>query len=298
MENFILTLGLMILGKGLSHLPVFPTDSAKSFNLYVVYVALPGLILLRVPQLTFSTDLLVPILMPWIMLGFSAGCILLLARFFHWQRTTTGALLLIVPLGNTSFLGIPMVEAFFGTEQIPYAILYDQLGSFLALTTYGTVVLTVYGSGERVTPGALIKRICTFPPFIALLVALLLIPFSQPSLFISILTPIADSLVPVVMIAVGFQLKLRLSRDSLVPLSAGLAVKLVLAPLIALTGCHFFGLDSTSAKVAIFESGMPPMITAGALAIIAGLSPELSAAMVGLGIMASFLTLPLLFQLL
>jgi len=43
---------------------------------------------------------------------------------------------------------------------------------------------------------------------------------------------------------------------------------------------------------------MPPMVTAGALALLAGLAPELTAALVGLGLMVSFLTLPILFQIL
>jgi predicted permease len=54
----------------------------------------------------------------------------------------------------------------------------------------------------------------------------------------------------------------------------------------------------TPARVSVFEAGMGPMITAGALAIIAGLEPELMASMVGLGIALSFLTLPVLFQML
>jgi hypothetical protein len=40
------------------------------------------------------------------------------------------------------------------------------------------------------------------------------------------------------------------------------------------------------------------MVSAGALAILAGLSPALTAALVGLGIILSFVTLPILFYLL
>jgi len=50
--------------------------------------------------------------------------------------------------------------------------------------------------------------------------------------------------------------------------------------------------------VTIFESAMPPMITAGAVAIMAGLAPRLSAAMVGYGILFAFVSLPIVYQLL
>ncbi|MDH4319852.1 MAG: AEC family transporter [Desulfobulbaceae bacterium] len=298
MENFVLTLGLMVLGKALSKVEAFPKDSAKSFNLYVVYVALPGLILLQVPKLRFSADLLLPILMPWGMLILSALLVLLLGRIFYWPKETTGALLLVVPLGNTSFLGIPMVESFFGAENIPYAVLYDQLGTFLALTTYGTIILAFYAGGRKVTGFFLLKRICTFPPFIALTLALLCICFPYPPLIESLLKPVAASLVPVVMVAVGFQLRVRLPRETIGALGWGLVLKLVAAPLFALGVCSFWEADSIAARVAVFEAGMPPMITAGALAIVAGLAPELTAAMVGVGIVLSFLTLPILYQML
>jgi predicted permease len=74
-----------------------------------------------------------------------------------------------------------------------------------------------------------------------------------------------------------------------------LAVKLAIAPLVALIGCRLLGLDSVAADVAIFEAGMPPMVTAGALAIAAGMLPELAAALVSLGMALAFLSLPILF---
>ena len=113
-----------------------------------------------------------------------------------------------------------------------------------------------------------------------------------------LLKTLAATLVPVVMISVGFQLILRLSADVLKPMATGLLVKLVLAPCIAFMLCRLLGLNTMAAQVSVFEAGMPPMVSAGAMAIMAGLSPKLTAAMVGFGIFLSFATLPLLFQIL
>ncbi|MEJ2690972.1 MAG: AEC family transporter, partial [Deltaproteobacteria bacterium] len=85
------------------------------------------------PELTPSADLLIPVLVAWLMLLVSAALVLALGHLLNFRKEILGALLLVVPLGNTSFLGIPMVDVFFGAEGIPYAVLYDQLGSFLAL---------------------------------------------------------------------------------------------------------------------------------------------------------------------
>ena len=298
MENFIITVTFLLLGLLLKRVSLFPKESAQVLNLFVIYISLPALILLRVPDLAFSSDLVIPAVMPWLMLLVSALLVLLLAKIFTWSRSITGAMLLMVPLGNTSFLGIPMVKAFLGETAISYAVIYDQLGSFLALATFGSVVLAFYSQGSQPTAKEIIKRIATFPPFLALLIALLTRNVAHPVILTNLLNSLAATLVPVVMIAVGYQLSFRLTREDIRPLSLGLGVKLIAAPLCALLFCRLFGLDSLAAKVAVFEAGMPPMVSAGAMAIIADLSPKLTAAMIGIGILVSFLTLPLLYQLL
>lgn len=299
MEPFLFTFLFMLMGMGLRRLPQFPKETSQVLNLFVIYIALPALILLKVPQIRFSQDILTPVIMPWIMLFLSAILVLLAGRFMRWPRKTIGALLLLAPLGNTSFLGIPMIRSFLGETAIPYAVLYDQLGSFLALATYGTVVLALYGSGTKATASIIAKKVVTFPPFLALLLALGIGQWGQlPPLFFSFFEMLSATLVPVVMIAVGFQLTIRLQPEIMAPLGIGITIKLVCAPLLALLGCRLLGIDHQAAQVAVLEAGMPPMVSAGALAIMGGLAPELTAAMVGFGICCSFLTLPLLFQLL
>jgi len=299
MENFAIILTFLLIGMAVRRVPEFPEETAKVLNLFVIYVSLPALVLVNIPALDLSKNLLVPVLMPWGALLFSCAVIVLLSRLLHWRREVTGCFLLLVPLGNTSFLGIPMVEAFFGEGLIPYALLYDQFGSFLALAIYGSLILAIYGDEEnRPTVNSVAKKIVLFPPFIALVLAFLLKPFSYPAIAVSLLETLAATLVPLVMIAVGFQLKFRLGREVTSQLSIGLGIKLIVVPLVALLVCKMAGLEGDAVRVSIFEAGMPPMISAGALAIMANLSPPLAAAMVGIGIILSFVTLPVLYQLL
>jgi hypothetical protein len=298
MENLVIIFALLLLGMTLNKLKIFPDNASQILNLFIIYISLPALILLQVPRLTFSKSLLVPVILPWAMLVISALLVLAASRIFRWPRPTTGALMLMVPLGNTSFFGIPMVEAFWGMDSVSYAVLYDQFGSFLALTTYGSIILAAYSGSEKPTPAAILKRICLFPPFIALVLGLLTMSVPYPAVMEKVLQGIAASLVPVVMVAIGLQITLKLPPGSWTPFSVGLLIKLVIAPLAATTILLVLNLDSLAAKVSVFEAGMPPMVTAGALALLAGLAPELTAALVGLGLMVSFLTLPVLFQLL
>ena len=295
MESFVVVLGCLLIGAGIRRLPQFPEQTAAVLNLFVIHVSLPALVLRTVPALAPSRALLAPALMPWAMLALTAAAVLAVARLRGWSRETTGSLLLLAPLGNTSFLGIPMVKAFLGEAAVPYAVIYDQLGSFLGLATWGSVVLALYGrDAERPTVATVARKVATFPPFVALLAALALRPVGFHPLAVRLLDALAGTLVPVVMIAVGCQLRLRVGRDVVGPLAAGLGLKLVAAPLAALGICRALGVEGLAASVSVLEAGMPPMISAGALALLAGLAPELSAALVGAGILLSFATLPLL----
>ena len=297
MENFIVTITCLLIGMAFKRIPDFPDDTGNVLNFVVIYVSLPALVLLKIPELIFTKNLLVPALMPWGMLLFSFTFIFILSRLLKWGRATTGCLLLLIPLGNTSFFGIPMVKTFFGDQAIPYVLVYDQLGSFLALATYGSLVLALY-SVEKSNPTiwTVFKKVISFPPFLAFAFAFVLRDFSYPPFAVTLLEILASTLIPLVMIAVGFQLTLRLDKKITSQLCIGLSIKCIAAPAIGLILCKMIGLEGEAVQVSIFEAGMPPMVSAGALAISANLSPVLAAALVGVGIVFSFVTLPLLYQ--
>jgi predicted permease len=295
MENFILIGFFVGLGMLFRRIEAFPEQTAQALNMFALYVALPAVILLKVPQLTFSGDMLVPAVVPWGMLALSAGLVYVVGKIFHWSRETIGVLLLIVPIGNTSFMGVPMVNAFFGEAGIPYLIIYDQIGTMMIFAIYGSIILALYGRKGEVNLFQVAKRAILFPPTMAMLAGLLLRFWTYPDALVKGMETLAGMLTPLVMTAIGFQLRLRLSPAVLRPLGFGLAVKLIIAPIVALIGCRIVGLNNLAADIAIFEAGMPPMVTAGALAIAAGMLPELAAALVSLGMALAFLSLPVLY---
>jgi predicted permease len=124
-------------------------------------------------------------------------------------------------------------------------------------------------------------------------VALTVMPAEPPAVIASVLQRLADALLPIVALAVGLTLKLRLPRDELAPLGAGLLLKLAVMPLAILALVSAFGMGDLMADAAVLETAMPPMITAGALAISHRLAPSLAAALVGYGTVLALATLPL-----
>lgn len=299
MESFALVLVYLVIGALLRRLPQFPQETGLVLNQFVLFVALPALVLQKIPLLEFSSQLWLPAITPWVLLVIVAGLIILAGKIWHWEKTTVGALLVVLPLGNTSFLGFPMVEAFFGDQALPYAMIYDQAGSFLALATYSTILAAWYNPNSATpTAGQIIKRVLTFPSFVALIVALCLKSVPYPAFFSLVLDSLAATLVPVIMIAVGFQFRLQLDNKEAKPLIFALGIKLFLMPLLALGFLSLFRPDPLLLQVVVFEAAMPPMVSAGAIAIGAGLALRLVPALVGLGLLLSFVSLPLWYLLL
>jgi hypothetical protein len=295
MENFVLIGVFVLLGMLFQRLKSFPKDTAQVLNMFAIYVSLPALVLFNMPRIVFSRAELIPLLTPWGLLLVSLALVLLGARLWHWPRGVVGVLLLIVPLGNTSFLGIPVVQAFFGSAGLPHLIIYDQLGTILIFSSYGSLILAIYGREGKLDLPGVARRMILFPPTIALLVGFALRSWPYPPKLEQSLHNVSLTLVPLVMTAIGFQLRLRLQPKVFGPLSFGLGVKLIAAPLVAFAVCRLAGLSGTAAEVSIIEAGMPPMVTAGALAVMAGMDAELAVGLVGVGIVLSFATLPVLF---
>ena len=291
-DAFALVLALLALGKASARLGLFPAGAAEALNRFVLYVCLPAAVLRHAPRLHFEPGLLGLIAIPWLILLASAGAVVVVARLLHLRADERAVLLLCVPMGNTSFLGYPLVEALLGEPALPYAVIYDQFGTFIILSTWGLWVLARYGGDRRPTAREIGGKIVRFPPFVALVVALTLMPAAPPPLVEGLLMRLSDALLPVVTFAVGLDLRLRLPRGALGPLAAGLALKLALLPLAAWVLVRLLGLDGIAADATIFESAMPPMITAGALASSHRLAPDLAAAMVGYGVLLALATLP------
>lgn len=145
----------------------------------------------------------------------------------------------------------------------------------------------------RRRPRARSLRIAKFPPVWALLFGLTLMPEQPPAWIAAALQKLADAMLPLVMLAVGLTLQLKLPRDELKPLAVGLLLRLLVMPALAVPLSLAFGMRGEMLQANVLESAMPTMITAAALAISHQLAPRLAAALVGYGILLSLVTLPM-----
>ncbi|MBA3025408.1 MAG: AEC family transporter [Sulfurimonas sp.] len=297
MENFLLIFVSIFAGYLIQKANIFSKDAATTLNQFVIYISFPAIILLQVPKISFSMEMLYPAFIAWIVMFFSALAVLFISKMMHFSKEITGALMLVGVLTNSSFLGIPIVNAYLGADAIAYVLVYDQLGTFLAFTIYGTFVASYYSSEHKLDFKLITRKLLTFPPFMALLLAFFLIGREFHPAITSTLSSLSATIVPLALVAVGLQLQFRLPKDDFKPFGAALFVKLIFAPLVAIIICEIFDFHGLFAQVSILEAGMAPMITAGVLASMAGLAPRLSSSIVGYGILVSFVTTGFLYLL-
>jgi hypothetical protein len=241
--------------------------------------------------------------MPWMLFALGAAFFALLGRAAGWPRETTGGLMLTGGLANTSFVGLPMIEAFYGPAFLGVGILADQLGTYMVLSTLGVAVAALCspggGGADALRARGVAGKVLRFPPFQALAAGVLLAPFGLPEAALGVLDRLAGTLVPLALVSVGLQLRLGEVRGNLGELSAGLGFKLVLGPaLIAALLIGGLGATGRIMEVTVFEAAMGPQIGGAIVAMQNGLNPRLITLMVGIGILLSLATAALWFLLL
>lgn len=251
----------------------------------------------KISRIEFDASHAAPILSAWGMFLFGMMFFGLLAKIFGWDKKTWAAMSLVCGLGNTSFVGYPVVRMLFGEAGMDYAILVDQPGTFLALAT-GGILLAAYAGTGSFSIGLIFRQVFKFPPFIAFAIALVIpVKWMDQSILpneislTDIVHPIGILLNPLAFFSLGMQFRFTLKGISPLPYFTGLSYKLIIAPALFGGLLYLSGTQGLMLQVTIIELSMPPMITASIIASEYQLRPQLSAAWINFGIPLSAITL-------
>lgn len=266
-----------------------PKDAHKGINAWIINIALPAVSFKYLPHIQFSTTLIFPLVSP--VLVWIGGWLYftMYAKTQSMSKATLGSLKLTGSLSNTSFIGFPLIAAYFSEKEIGTAILCDQV-TFALLSTIGIVVAVRSSQQQRLDLGKVAKKVFTFPPIWGFVLSLTLPRFVD----ISVLDPLFDKLAatvgPLALFSIGLQLRFGGWFSEIKHLSVALCYKLLLAPLIVFVVALALGLEGTVPKIAVFEAAMPTLLTAGIVAVEYNLNPKLSNLVVGVSIALCFLT--------
>jgi len=291
MTNIALILFCTLAGIVFKRYKLIPADAHKGINVFILYIALPAVSFKYIPQIPWNQDLLFPVcssVLVWLgsYLFIGAYC-----RFKAYNRRTRSSLELSSGYSNTSFIGFPLIMAYFGEQQLGVAIICDQ-SMFLILSSIGIVSAIKGDKQVKEVPSAkmVMARFIRFPPVIACLSALLLSRFLdfQP------VEPFFDKLTatvgPLALFSLGLQLNIKGWRPKIAQISVALLYKLILAPTLVLCAAFLLGIKGDTARISIFEAGMPTLITASIIAEQFNLNSKLVNLIIGVGILAGFIS--------
>jgi predicted permease len=270
-----------------------PEGIVPGINWWVLNIALPALVLALVPQVSMDAHLWFPVAGMYLTFFGAWMLFATLGRFFQWSPARIGCLTLVGGLGNTSFLGYPMMEALHGHAGLSIAVVADQLGCFPLLAAGGIVVGSIY-SGRETTAASIVRRVVTFPAFVALMLGMVVGAIGGwPDVIGKLLLQIGQTLTPLALFSVGLQLRLHVQRTQVSALVTCLGWKLFLAPIILLGVGIAAGVTGLTLTVGVLQAAMAPMISAAILADQHGLEPQLANSILSVGILLSLITIPL-----
>jgi predicted permease len=270
-----------------------PANAPAVCNAWLLRIALPCVILLQIPKLHLDAHMLLPALGPFVLMLSTIAVMAVLARLYGWDRSTQGAMTLCWGVGNTSFVGFPLLVAVIGPSALGPAVIADQ-ATFFNVTLIGLPV-AAYFAGRSASPLALLKRVFSFVPFQAMLLAaalklagLVWLPQTE-----TVLQRLAETLTPIALFSVGFQLRLSEIRRHLPLIGIGALWKMIAMPALMWGGALLMGVHGLPITAGILQIGMAPMVTAAIIAEDHGLNPPATNAMISVGIALSFVTVPI-----
>lgn len=296
MINFVLIAVCIIAGMIFRSTKTIHPDAHKGINTWVLYLALPAVSFKYLPKVQWSLEMLFPILSTVLIAVGSWILVLFYSRIKNYSRRSRSTMELASGYSNTSFIGFPLIAAFYGEQYLSIAIICDQT-MFLMLSTMG-IITALKGDSKsgKISSIFILKRLFTFPPFLGCISALILSQFFNLDFAEPLFDKLAATVAPLALFSVGLQLKFNGWRKLIPQISTSMLYKLILAPLCVLLLALVFDIKEDIAKISIFEAAMPTVITSSIIAEQFRLNTKLINLIIGISILVGFVTTGIWFE--
>ena len=281
-SGILVILGMILVGFVIGEKGWFDDKSRGLIAKLVTQIALPCYMLYTITQRFTAADLLkmlpalrFPALSMVVLLGIATA----VARIFAVRQDRRGLFISMFFNSNTIFVGLPINQALFGDDSIPYVLIYYMCNTTF-FWTLGTYLIQRDGEGEaQFDLKTSVKKVFS-PPLMGFILGLVMVmlQIKLPAFLASDLQYLGNLTTPLSMIFIGLSVshvgvkQLVLGKDQLLILLG----RFVVAPLLMATIVYWAPLPSLMKQVFIIQSAMPVMTNAPVVARLYGADSDLS----------------------
>ena len=275
MDKFLLIIIPFLSAMALRRIGTISDKHAVFITSYVLNFSLPCLTIMTISGLDLKNTDFTVVLIAWVVMAAGACLSYFTGRILRLTGGKLRSFILVVTFPNTCFIGYPMTFALYGGVGLPFAVIYDQMGMVPLFLTLGFFV-----AGGKKSLGSALK----FPPFIALLFALLinLIGLTIPAPIASVLKVAGWTTLPLTIFLIGIKVTLKSVHDYK-NVAASLVLRMIVLPALLFVSFTVLGIKGLPYDVALLESAMPPALITSILALKYNLDEEFAIASISAG---------------
>jgi len=275
MDKFLLIIIPFLSAMALRKAGVIRDRHSQIITSYVINFSLPCLTIMTINRLDLKHIDFNVVIIAWTVMSAAACMSYFIARVLGLEGGKLRSFILVVTFPNTCFVGYPVTFALYGSAGLPYAVIYDQMGMVPLFLTIGFMV-----AGGRKSLSSALK----FPPFIALLFALLLniAGLTMPPVIAPVLQWAGWTTLPLTIFLIGTRITLKIVHDYQ-NVAASVALRMIAMPALLYVTLATIGTTGLPYKVALLETAMPPALITSILALKYNLDEEFAVASISAG---------------
>ncbi|MBX7076345.1 MAG: AEC family transporter [Methanobacteriaceae archaeon] len=301
MDPFFVTLITIIfmifLGYFLKRIDFLKVTDVNALNKIVMNIALPCMIfkaLYKANMNLLPTLSILPVV--GLLSSFVIGIIVyFILKYLKYDNKKLWSILLTVIIGNTGFMGYPIILGAYGNSGFVRAIFFD-INTTLTFLIMSVVLIIIFGGTYKQA----IKKAFLLPPLWALILGICFnlanIPIGEVAT--NIITSFSALTIPLIMIALGLSLRFEGLKWHKGTVTFTAVVKLVFYPLITLGILILFRLHGLEFNVSLIQAAMPSGMFSLVLAISHDLDFRLTSDCIFTNTLLSLITIPIIVSLL